>query len=91
MFFDHTLNPISVWQDKKFDGLRTRYKGHRAAIMGFDQHGPHIGRIANLGRQQTCMLRFYRKSEALHIIDTKIPMPVSEKFSFADEWKMINK
>lgn len=91
MFFNHTLNPINIWHDQKFDGPRTRYKGHRAAVMGFDQHGPHIGRIANLGRQQTCMLRFYRKSEALHIIDTSIPMPLPETFSFADEWKMINK
>lgn len=89
MFFNHTLNNITSWQEMNFDGPRTKYKGNRAAIMGYDTNGPHIGRIANLGRQQTCMLRFYRKTEALHIIDTSIPMPQQEKFSFANEYKRI--
>jgi hypothetical protein len=89
MFFNHTLNNITSWQEMMFDGPRTKYKGHRSAIMGYDTNGPHIGRIANLGRQQTCMLRFYRKSEALHIIDTHIPMPKQEKFNFAEEYKHI--
>jgi len=90
MFFNHTLNNIMSWQEMKFDGPRTKYKGHRAAIMGYDINGPHIGRIANLGRQQTCMLRFYRKTEALHIIDTSIPMPKQEKFNFTEEYKLIS-
>lgn len=85
MFFNHTLNNINHWEEIKFNGPRTKYKGHRSMIMGHDTNGPHIGRIANLGRQQTCMLRFYRKSEALHIIDTFIPMPIQEKFDFVKE------
>ena len=89
MFFNHTLNKIVSWQEMKFNGPRTKYKGHRAAIMGYDDNVPHIGRIANLGRQQTCMLRFYRKTEALHIIDTSIPMPKQEKFDFTSEYKLI--
>lgn len=90
MFFGHRLNPVKIWQDQIFDGPKTKYKGHRAAILGFDQHGPHIGRGSNLGRHQTCMLRFYRKTEALHIIDTVVPAPGSEIFSFATEWQMMN-
>jgi len=89
MFFNHSLNDIISWEENKFDGPRTKYKGHRAAIMGYDTNGPHIGRIANLGRQQTCMLRFYRKSEALHVIDTSIPIPKQEKFDFKSELKYI--
>jgi hypothetical protein len=91
MFFDHTLNKVVRWHDEIFNGPRTKYKGNRAMILGYDNHGPHIGRISNLGRQQTCMLRFYRKSEALHIINTTIPMPVSEKFNFKQEFAAMNK
>jgi len=89
MFFDHKLNDIITWDEIKFNGPRTKYKGYRSSIMGYDQHGPHIGRISNLGRQQTCMLRFYRKSEALHIIDTSIPMPTQEKFDFVKEQNLM--
>ena len=90
MFFNHALNEIVSWQEMPFDGPRTKYKGHRAAIMGYDNNGPHIGRMSNLGRQQTCMLRFYRKTEALHIIDTSIPMPKQEQFDFAKERNRIS-
>lgn len=90
MFFNHKLNNIVSWQETKFDGPRTKYKGHRASIMGYDNNGPHIGRISNLGRQQTCMLRFYRKSEALHIIDTSIPLPKQEKFDYSTELKFLS-
>ena len=90
MFFNHALNNIMSWQEMTFDGPRTKYKGHRSAIMGYDNNGPHVGRMANLGRQQTCMLRFYRKTEALHIIDTSIPIPKQEKFDFAKERNRIS-
>jgi hypothetical protein len=89
MFFNHTLNNIINWEDNMFGGPRTKYKGHRAMIIGYDQFGPHIGRISNLGRQQTCMLRFYRKSEAIQILDLSIPMPIQEKFNFNDEFKKL--
>lgn len=90
MFFTHKLNPVVEWHDIKYSGPRTKYKGNRAMIIGYDQHGPHIGRISNLGRQQTCMLRFYRKSEAIKIIDTEIPNPVSEKFDLENELKFLH-
>ena len=91
MFFNHTLNTITSWNDKMFDGPRTKYKGHRAMIIGNDQNGPHIGRVSNLGRQQTCMLRFYRKSEAIQILDLSIPMPTQEKFNFIKEKQYIDR
>ena len=89
MFFTHHLNPITRWEDVKFDGPRTKYKGHRAMIVGHDGKGPHIGRISNLGRQQTCMFRFYRRSEALGIIETSIPFPSTPKFSLEEEITLI--
>lgn len=89
MFFNHTLNTIINWEDKIFDGPRTKYKDHRAMIIGHDTHGPHIGRISNLGRQQTCMLRFYRKTEAIELLDLSIPMPVQEKFDYSTEKKYL--
>jgi len=88
MFFDHTLNPIIAWQDK-MHGSKSKYKGYRSMIIGNDAHGPHIGRVSNLGRQQTCMLRFYRKSEAVKVLDLTIPMPVQEKFDFSQEKKFL--
>jgi len=89
MFFNHTLNNIVDWEDKIFDGPRTKYKDHRSMIIGHDALGPHIGRISNLGRQQTCMLRFYRKTEAISLLDLSIPMPVQEKFDFDKEKKLL--
>jgi hypothetical protein len=80
LFFNHTLNNIVDWNDVLFDGPRTKYHGHRSMVLGNDKNGPHIGRIANLGRQQTCMLRFYRKTEALSVIETSIPFPEKDKF-----------
>lgn len=91
MFFNHQLNNIDQWHDIIFNGPRTKYHGHRSMVLGRDNNGPHIGRISNLGRQQTCMLRFYRKSEALHIIETSVPIPHHEKFNFANEVLMMNK
>lgn len=88
MFFDHTLNPVVSWEDK-MHGSGSQYAGYRSMIIGNDKHGPHIGRISNLGRQQTCMLRFYRKSEAITVLDLTIPMPVQEKFDFTQEKKFL--
>lgn len=88
MFFDHRLHDIDNWTEV-LHGSKSKFKGKRAMILGFDQHGPHIGRISNLGRQQTCMLRFYRKSEALDIIDTSIPIPKQEKFDFQKEFLLL--
>jgi hypothetical protein len=88
-FYTHQLNPIKEWRDIRFTGERTRYRGHRAQVMGFDLNGPHIGRISNLGRQQTCMLRFYRKTEALKILETSIPRPESPEFNIDYELKLI--
>lgn len=84
MFFDHTLNSVVAWQDN-MHGSRSKYAGYRSMIIGYDQQGPHIGRVSNLGRAQTCMLRFYRKSQALAVIDTTIPMPKQELFDFEAE------
>ena len=84
MFFTHALNPIQKWTEVKH-GKKSRFKGKRSMILGFDKHGPHVGRISDLGRHQTCLLRFYRKSEALAVIDTSIPMPKPEPFDFQYE------
>lgn len=84
MFFDHTLNPIIKWEDK-MHGPKSKYKGYRSLIVGHDSKGPHIGRVSNLGRQQTCMLRFYRKSEAIKVLDLTIPIPKQEQFDFVKE------
>ena len=88
MFFNHTLNPIVSWEDK-MHGPKSKYTGYRAMIIGNDQFGPHIGRVSNLGRQQTCMLRFYRKSESIRVLDLSIPVPRQEKFNFAKEKKYL--
>ena len=88
-FYSHALNPIVEWRDVRFTGPRTRYHGHRSAVLGYDAHGPHIGRVSNLGRQQTCMLRLYRKSEAIHVIDTSIPRPQSPHFDRAQELSLM--
>lgn len=84
MFFAHDLNEIKQWTEV-LHGPKSKFKGKRAMILGFDQRGPHVGRISNLGRQQTCMLRFYRKDEALHVIDTTIPIPKQEQFDYQKE------
>lgn len=89
MFFDHELNDITRWEDVKFLGPRTKYHGYRSMVLGYDSSGPHIGRISNLGRQQTCMLRFYRQAEAIKILDMKVPMPTQEKFIFEKELEKI--
>lgn len=89
LFFSHTLNPIVIWKDVYHDGPRTKYKGSRKMVLGNDANGPHIARISNVGRQQTCMLRFYRKSEALKVIETTIPIPKKEKFSIDEEKKLM--
>lgn len=88
MFFTHELNTIQKWTEVKH-GNKSRFKGKRSMILGFDNHGPHIGRISNLGRQQTCMLRFYRKSDALAVIDTTIPIPKQEPFDFQTEFLLL--
>jgi hypothetical protein len=88
MFFDHKLNPIVNWQDK-MHGSKSKYAGYRSMIIGNDKHGPHIGRVSNLGRQQTCMLRFYRKAEAISVLNLTIPMPVQEKFDYNREKKFL--
>lgn len=90
MFFDHDLNPIEKWEDVHA-GAKSKYAGRRMMILGHDKNGPHLGRVGNLGRQQTCMLRFYRKEEALEILDFKIPMPKQEKFNFEKELKLVLK
>lgn len=82
MFFNHILNPIKKWDACTFNGPRTKWKGKRGAIIGYDEHGPHIGRNPDIGRANTCMIRFYRKSEALHIIETQVPVPKPPKFDF---------
>lgn len=84
MFYKHDLNDIHRWEEVMFDGPRTKYKGNRDKILGYDDNGPHLGWIA-LGRQQTCTIRFYRKSEAIFTIDTSIPVPKQEKFDFIKE------
>jgi hypothetical protein len=88
MFFDHKLNPIVNWQDK-MHGSKSKYAGYRSMIIGNDKHGPHIGRVSNLGRQQTCMLRFYRKAEAISVFNLTIPMPAQEKFDYNQEKKFL--
>jgi hypothetical protein len=90
MFFEHHINPIKEWQDKRFDGPRTKYKGFRDKIIGYDANGPHIGRKSHLGREQTCILRFYRKSEAFKIFEAEIPNPVSENFDYEFEKKFLD-
>ena len=87
--FNHTLNKVEDWNDVLFDGPRTKYQGHRSMVLGNDANGPHIGRISNLGRQQTCMLRFYRKTEALGVIETSVPLPERDKFDLDSESKLI--
>lgn len=84
MFFDHILNPIAEWQDV-YHGPRSKYANRRAMIIGQDSNGPHLARIGNLGRQQTCMLRFYRSSEAIETLDLSVPMPRQERFDFQQE------
>ena len=84
MFFDHILNPIVAWKDV-YHGGRSKYSGKRSMIVGEDEHGPHLGRIGNLGRQQTCMIRFYRAAEAIETLDLSVPMPQQEKFDFQAE------
>lgn len=90
MFFDHDLNDIVDWQDVHA-GPNSKYHGRRMMILGYDHNGPHLGRIGNLGRQQTCMLRFYRKEEALEILEFAIPMPKQEKFDFKKELNLMAK
>ena len=89
MFFNHTLNDIVEWQDCKFEGEKSKYKGHRSMILGNDANGPHIARIGNLGRQQTCMIRFYRKEEAIRVLDLSVPMPFQEEFSYDSEMELM--
>lgn len=90
MFFDHDLNDIQSWEDVHA-GSKSKYNGKRMMIIGHDENGPHLGRIGNLGRQQTCMLRFYRKEEALEILEFRTPMPKQEKFDYDKEIKLMNK
>lgn len=82
MFFDHVLNPIVKWDCMMFDGPRTKWKGKRGTVIGYDKNGPHIGRNPDIGRANTAMIRFYRKSEALHLIDTQVPIPKPPEFDF---------
>lgn len=89
MFFEHKLNPIISWEDVTYNGGKTKYKGKRERVIGYDINGPHIARNGNLGRQQTCMLRFYRKSEALYVNDTSVPIPKSDKFNIVKEQKIM--
>lgn len=84
MFFDHVLNPIINWKDVHH-GPKSKYSGKRSMIVGEDENGPHLGRIGNLGRQQTCMIRFYRSTEAIETLDLSVPMPRQEKFNFQQE------
>lgn len=88
MFFNHYLNVIQSWEDVPH-GPGSKYSGKRAMIIGHDDNGPHLGRIGNLGRQQTCMLRFYRKEEALEILEFRTPMPKQEKFDLLTEQKIM--
>lgn len=88
MFFDHKLNNIVRWEDE-FSGERSKFRGKRSKIIGYDQNGPHLGRNSDLGRQQTCMFRFYRLSEALKVMDLQIPMPKQEKFDLEKELKLM--
>ena len=90
MFFDHMLNKIKKWEDIQA-GRKSKYKGKRMKILGYDQHGPHLGRNGSLGRQQTCMIRFYRKDQALKILEFSVPLPKREKFDFNSELKLMNK
>lgn len=88
MFFDHKLNDIESWHDISSGG-RSKYTGKRMMIVGNDAKGPHIGRNSNLGRHQTCMIRFYRLSEALKVLEFQIPMPKQEKFDLEKELKLM--
>lgn len=90
MFFPHELNEIIRWEDVKFGG-KSRFSNKRSMILGYDAKGPHLGRIGNLGRQQTCMLRFYRAQEALAIKDFRIAMPGQEKFDLQREISLMTK
>ena len=88
MFFDHKLNDIQSWYDVTA-GDRSKYSGKRMMIVGNDAKGPHLGRNSNLGRQQTCMFRFYRMSEAIKVLEFQIPMPKQEKFDLEKELKLM--
>lgn len=89
MFFDHDLNDIVAWKEQRY-GPGSKYHPYRSMILGVDKHGPHLGRVSNLGRQQTCMLRFYRQSEALETLDFSVPMPIQEKFNLNFELELMS-
>lgn len=91
MFFSHELNPIVKWDCNIFDGPRTKWKGYRGAVIGYDKNGPHIGRNPDIGRANTAMIRYYRKSEALQVIDTQVPMPKPPSFDLNRIMKIIDK